>query len=106
MAGGRGHACRGEACVQETATEAGITHATGMHSCFNISYGPYKQQTKVVQKMQMTEEQTASLRHRARVENDRTKLSKYGASREPPKDDAVFYPEDDTHSFFARVNIY
>ena len=56
--------------------------------------------------MQMTEEQTASLRHRCRVENDRTKLSKYGASREPPKDDAVFYPEDDTHSFFARVNIY
>ena len=54
----------------------------------------------------MTEEQTTSLRHRARVENDRTQISKYGASREPPKDDAVFYPEDDTHSFFARVNIY
>ena len=47
---GQGACVSGEACVQETAPEAGITHATGMHSCFNISYGPYEQQIKVVQK--------------------------------------------------------
>ena len=51
----------------------------------------------------MIEEQTTSLRQRTRTDPERTPLSKYGASREPPKDDAVFYPEDDTHSFFARV---
>jgi len=31
------------------------------------------------------------------------RLSKYGASKEPPRDDALFYPTDDSHSFFAKV---
>ena len=52
----------------------------------------------------MTDEQTASLRHRPRINSSRAQLRKYGAATEPPRDDAVFYPEDDTHSFFARVN--
>lgn len=48
----------------------------------------------------MSEEQN-SLRQRS--SGTRSLLSKYGAAKEPPKDDAVYYPEDDTHSFFASV---
>ena len=33
------------------------------------------------------------------------RLCKYGANREPPKDDSETYPTDDTHSFFAWVSI-
>lgn len=32
------------------------------------------------------------------------RLSKYGSSTEPPRDDAVLYPVDDTHGFFAKVD--
>ena len=33
------------------------------------------------------------------------RLTKYGASGEQPKDDAVYYPGDDEHGFFARVKL-
>ena len=57
MVGGGVHGRGQGACMSgrgvragETATEADGTHPTGMHSCFNISYGPYEQQIKVLQK--------------------------------------------------------
>ncbi len=52
------------------------------------------------------EESIINIRHRGpqrQPDSARTPLSKYGASQEPPQDDAVYYPEDDTHSFFAKV---
>ena len=42
---GGGHAWKGGGmCVRETATEVGITHCTGMHSCFGIAFDAYGQQ--------------------------------------------------------------
>ncbi|XP_074645246.1 chloride channel protein D-like isoform X2 [Tubulanus polymorphus] len=39
---------------------------------------------------------------RSRSVSERRRLAKYGATFEPPTDDAIFYPHDDDHSFFAR----
>ncbi len=41
---------------------------------------------------------------RRRVGGGHRSMTKYGASVEPPRDDAVYYPQDDTHSFFASVS--
>ena len=52
------------------------------------------------------EEIVVNIRHRGsqrQPDSGRAPLSKYGASQEPPHDDAVYYPDDDTHSFFAKV---
>ena len=38
------HGRGGGMCVRETATEVGITHCTGMHSCFGIAFDAYGQQ--------------------------------------------------------------
>jgi hypothetical protein len=37
------------------------------------------------------------------AEEVRQRLSKYGASSEPPRDDAVVHPTDDRYKFFERV---
>ncbi|XP_064641031.1 chloride channel protein C-like isoform X2 [Lineus longissimus] len=39
---------------------------------------------------------------RQRSLTERRRLAKYGATHEPPLDDAVLYPHDDDHSFFAK----
>ncbi|XP_013403924.1 chloride channel protein C [Lingula anatina] len=45
----------------------------------------------------------SQLRHRERrTSSSQRRLAKYGSTHEPPKDDAVFYPQDDKHSFFAK----
>jgi hypothetical protein len=37
------------------------------------------------------------------AEEVRQRLSKYGASSEPPRDDAVVHPTDDKYGFFEKV---
>lgn len=44
---------------------------------------------------------SGEIRQRSRTDSARRRLAKYGTTQEPPKDDALFYPQDDTHSFFA-----
>ena len=39
-----GHVRRVDMCVRETATDVGVTHSTGMHSCFGIAFDAYGQQ--------------------------------------------------------------
>ena len=34
------------------------------------------------------------------------RLSKYGASQEPPRDDGIMPPTDDDYKFFEKVYIY